>query len=205
MFDVPKGRHLFDFRGKADIMRKKELRKILKERATEMSQEYIDSASADIVEHVVESEEYRNAQRIFMYVSMPREPQTDELINAALRDGKAVYVPRCIPGPEHLMEAVRIESLDDLESGSYGIREPRMGGELCAPEDLDLAIIPCMSAWPDGRRLGHGAGYYDRFLAHCRCPKMILCFEKMMDDRIEMDEHDIYMDVVVTETGATKI
>ena len=98
------------------------------------------------------------------------------------------------------MEAVRIQSPDDLESGSYGIREPRSScEEQCRPEDLDLGIIPCMSAWKDGRRLGHGAGYYDRFLARCKCPKMILCFEKMMDNRIEMDEHDIYMDVVVTE------
>ena len=190
-------------------MDKRQMRSVLKERAAELAKEYMDAASICMTGYVEKSEEYKKADRIFIYVSMPREPQTDELIVRALQSGKKVYVPRCIKGPGHLMEAVRIESMDDLETGSYGIREPRRrdgnAGEICEPEELDLAIIPCVSAWTDGRRLGHGAGYYDRFLARCSCPKMILCFEKMLDERIEMDEHDVYMDALVTENGVRYI
>ena len=191
-------------------MNKKELRAILRERSAGLPEEYIESAGRAIAANVEGSRLYEDADRIFIYVSMPREPGTDEIIEDALSKGKKVYVPRCIKGSEHLMESVRITSLDDLEAGSYGIREPHRcegdlgggaSGEICRPEDLELAIVPCVSAWTDGRRLGHGAGYYDRFLAHCSCPKLILCFERMLDERIEMDEHDIYMDVVVTESG----
>lgn len=186
-------------------MDKRELRAILRERSASLSQEYIESAGRAIAENVEGSKLYEKASSIFIYVSMPREPGTDELIEDALHSGKQVYVPRCIKGPEHLMEGVRITSLDDLETGSYGIREPRRydgaAEDICTPEALELAVIPCISAWTDGSRLGHGAGYYDRFLAHCTCPKMILCFERMLDSRIEMDEHDIYMDILVTEDG----
>ncbi len=196
--------------GDGDVMNKKELRAILRERSAGLPEEYIESAGSAIAANVESSRLYEDADRIFIYVSMPREPGTDGIIEDALCKGKKVYVPRCIKGPEHLMEGVRITSLDDLEAGSYGIREPRRceggtgdgaSGEICRPEDLELAIVPCVSAWTDGRRLGHGAGYYDRFLEHCSCPKLILCFERMLDERIEMDEHDIYMDVVVTEGG----
>ena len=188
-------------------MDKRELRAILRERSASLPEEYIESAGRAIAANAEGSELYEDANRIFIYVSMPREPRTDEIIEDALRKGRQVYVPRCIKGPEHLMEGVRINSLDDLEAGFYGIREPRRcaeaaNEEICAPEELDLAIIPCISAWTDGSRLGHGAGCYDRFLAHCTCPKMILCFEKMLDARIEMDEHDIYMDILVTEGDA---
>ena len=47
--------------------------------------------------------------------------------------------------------------------------------------------------------MGHGVGYYDRFLVDRRCKKVCLCYESLLSDQIPMDAHDIPMDAVVTE------
>ncbi len=52
-----------------------------------------------------------------------------------------------------------------------------------------------------GGRLGHGFGYYDKLLQRARpdTPLVALAFECQLFDAIPMQEHDIFMDRIVTE------
>ena len=68
-----------------------------------------------------------------------------------------------------------------------------------AEEDYDLVIVPCLCAGKNGERLGHGAGYYDRFLQGSRWLKICLCLEENIREDIPMGQHDLYMDLVITE------
>ena len=171
-------------------MNKNELRR--------QKKEITKKAEADsaIFNSVTSLKEFKNAHTIFIYLSTADEPETDAIITEALRAGKKVCVPRCRKAPQ--MDAVVIRSLSAFKTGAYGIREP-LGSETVEKENIDLAIIPCVKAGTDGRRLGHGKGYYDCFMSGGRFLKVCLCYSENITDEIETEEHDILMDIVITQ------
>lgn len=180
---------------------KQELRRTYKASGAELTKEYRDFADCAIRACVRYSEVWQKAENVFIYVSMWTEPDTRALIEAALSEGKRVYVPLCLP--DRTMKAVRIGSLQELRPGTLNIPEPPAENEAARPGTLDLAVVPCITATSEGARLGHGAGYYDRFLRRHACPAMCLCYGWMLADALPMDEHDVWMDYVATEAGIT--
>ena len=155
------------------------------------------SASAAISSILLAHPAYREARTVFCYVGTPSEPETERIIADALASGKILCVPKCID--KGVMKAVRISSPEDLHPGAYGIPEPSEGLPEVSPADIDLAIVPCVAASRDGRRIGHGAGYYDRFLAPIRAKRICLCFKAFLREDIPMDAHDLLMDKVISE------
>ena len=180
--------------------RKKALRKRISAVLKSLPEEYRAAASENIQAQVLATEEYRAAKRIFLYIAMPTEPDTSGIIRQALLSGKKVYVPKCVSKTE--MIAVRLKSMDDLQPGAYGILEPQNNTETIEPHESDLIIVPCVSAWTDGRRLGHGAGYYDRFLEGNAEKTLCLCFSKALCADIPMDENDVFMHRVICDADS---
>lgn len=173
-------------------MDKSQLRREI--RAKRLSSEYVEYASSVIAKKVLSSAEFINCSSLFIYASTKTEPTTDAVIAAALRMGKRVYLPKCVSDGE--MTAIKINDISELKSGYMGIREP-CGSETA--ESFDLCIVPCLAASLCGKRLGHGGGFYDRFLSGRRTYKMCLCFEDNILKNIPTDIHDIDMDSVITE------
>lgn len=176
---------------------KKALRKRINAVLKALPKEYRAEASERIQEQVLCSEAYRNAESIFLYLAMPTEPDTRGILTRAIEDGKQVYVPKCISKTEML--AVRLRSTEQLKTGMYGILEPVDCSETLGDKTPDLILVPCVSASADGRRLGHGAGYYDRFLKGNEQRTVCLCFARALFDDIPMDENDVYMHRVVSD------
>lgn len=179
-------------------MNKDDLRREVKRILAETDKEYFEQADKIISQKVLHSDKFRNCKTVFVYVSTETEPDTSEIIETALKLGKTVCVPKCITKNE--MKAVRIFSTDELKPGYFGIKEPESCENEIKSEDIDLALIPCMAASYDGSRLGHGAGYYDRFLAHTEAYKICLCFEKLIYFNIPTDEYDVKSDRTITES-----
>ena len=48
-------------------------------------------------------------------------------------------------------------------------------------------------------RLGHGKGYYDRFLAGLKAERIAVGFEVQKLDEVEHDENDIRMNKIISE------
>ena len=101
------------------------------------------------------------------------------------------------------MKAVRVTQDSVYQSGKYNIPEPVDDTETVSADELDLIIVPCLSVSKDGRRLGHGMGYYDRFFSTSRVTKICICFEEMICEDIPMEDTDIYVDYIVTEKETT--
>lgn len=183
--------------------RKKTLRKSIKERAAGLDREYIRKADRAIFNYVTSLPEYRDGEIIFCFAGAREEINTAPIIEDALSRGKQVGVPKCIA--KGIMEVRRIRSLGDLEPGKYGILEPGSQAALIQPEEIDLAVVPCLSCSSDGRRLGYGGGYYDRYMEHTQAVKAVICRKRLMCEEIPMDTHDAAMDIVISEEGIRRL
>ena len=191
-------------------MTEKELvRKEIREKIKATSEEYRNRASAAISLNVLTMPEVRDAKTILAYCSVGTEPATLALISKLLESGKRVCLPLCTDldeeghrtGTVDAMEARAIKSFDDLVPGAYGIPEPAPDTEMMLPEYVDLIILPCLSCDRNCNRIGHGAGYYDKYLSKIRtdCFTLAMCFEEVLTDEIPTEPHDRPVDAVVTE------
>ena len=84
------------------------------------------------------------------------------------------------------------------------------GAEVRMPEDdvdpawPDAIIVPGTAFAADGRRLGQGGGWYDRFLAGRRADAVTIGvgFAPQLIEVVPVGRHDVLLDCVVTEDGA---
>jgi 5-formyltetrahydrofolate cyclo-ligase len=97
------------------------------------------------------------------------------------------------------MEHACIGSLDDLEPGFKGIREPCRGCTKVGPDEVDLVVVPGVAFDRKGRRLGYGGGFYDGFLSTCGAPRIAIAFGVQVVDSVPCDECDLPVGVVITE------
>ena len=162
-----------------------------------------DAISCRIVERFMQLPEYQAARTVMFYVDVREEVRTRQALPEALASGKRIVVPYCLDGE---LELFHLESMDELELGMYRILEPKIELRTVAakhlqPEDLDLVMVPGVAFDREGGRTGHGKGYYDKLLQHARAdaPLIALSFECQLFDAIPAEEHDIFMDKVVTE------
>lgn len=156
-----------------------------------------------ILQAVLELPQYQKARRLLCFVSAGSEPDTRRLLEAALGGGKEVYVPFCPPG-EAPMSFYRIERLDSLKPGRFGILEPdpaRCPRLEPGSQKEGLCVVPGLAFDLTGRRLGYGKGYYDRFLAEYPIETAGLCFRELVPERLPAEPHDQRVDLLVTEEG----
>ncbi|KAL7950148.1 5-formyltetrahydrofolate cyclo-ligase family domain-containing protein [Trichoderma barbatum] len=171
---------------------KQQLRRLLKQRLSKVSQDSVLAQSRTIFETLKTFKPYQEANRISVYLSMPAaEIQTDAIVRHALNSGKQVFVPYLHkspldePGtPARVMDMVQLQDVQDydgLQRDSWGIpsidpatvhlRQRILGGPDVHKSDqstLDLILMPGVAFDTDDagsvRRLGHGKGFYDFFL-----------------------------------------
>ena len=181
------------------MQEKAALRAMLRKKRKEFSPHDCEHWDASLCTHVLSLPEYQQANTIFCYVSTPEEPGTQAILAFALADGKQLCVPRCRPNGQ--MDLCLISSLFDLRPGAYGILEPSPHALTLSPEEVDLAIIPCLACTRDGLRLGLGGGYYDRFLPRFSGNAVMLCREALVLDSLPTEAHDCPVPTLITEAG----
>ena len=174
--------------------------------ANRNAQENKDELSREIVARCMALPEYQRAKTVLFYIDVRSEVRTRNDLTNALSGGKKIVVPYCVDGE---LELFHLEDNDELAIGMYKILEPKaelrtVDSKKVDVKEIDLIIVPGVAFDRRGGRTGHGKGYYDKMLEHARLgtPLVALAFECQMFDEIPMQEHDIYMDKVVTEKAA---
>ena len=176
---------------------KQRLRREIRAAAAALPEDYRAEASRRIADQVLMLDAYLKARVVMMYMSLPGEPDTRLMIEDAVSAGKAVLLPRCVSPGE--MVALPFAGWENLERGWLDISEPAMPPEETEIPVPELILVPCVSASPDGRRLGHGAGFYDRFLAGQGAETVCLCFRRLAREDIPVGATDRRMDRVIMD------
>ena len=142
---------------------------------------------------------YRNSEVILAYMSANHEVDMSYLMVKAIEDGKRVYIPKV--ESEGNMRFYLYDG--NFVVGSFGIKEPLSKVPFNEEEMLTegvLMIVPGVAFDIKRNRLGHGGGYYDRFLNRDgKVFKMAVGYDFQILDDIPVFEHDKKMDTIVTE------
>ena len=138
----------------------------------------------------------RPCHRVGLYAAIRSEVATDGLFAALRSLGKTVCLPRTREVPRGLVFAVT-DDLGDLVPGPFGIGEP--AGDPVALASIDLLVVPGLAFDRAGRRLGYGAGYYDRLLETYTGKVVGLAYSLQLVSEVPVDRHDRSVDMIVTE------
>lgn len=175
-------------------MDKKELRRQIRELKRAMTSEQIDAASVRLGELFLNCHQYKEAKTIYGYLPYNQEVRTVPMLEQAMRDGKRVAVPKCY-GDE--MRFIYMDDLSKVEKGYANIPEP-IADDPVADDKTALVLMPGMAFTKEGKRMGYGGGFYDKFLAaEPDHPTVALCYDFQMVEDLPTEDYDIPVDCVL--------
>ncbi|MDX1419053.1 MAG: 5-formyltetrahydrofolate cyclo-ligase [Rubricoccaceae bacterium] len=164
--------------------------------------------SALIRDRLLALPEVEAARTVHCYwpLTAKREVDTRPLIAALHARGVRVVLPVVVPPSESSGPTLRhrpFEGEDRLRPSRWGLLEPI--GPDAAPHALDVVVVPAFGAGRNGHRIGHGAGYYDAFLAET--PAFTVCpvYAACLVPHVPAEPHDRPVDVVATEDEEVRL
>ena len=178
---------------------KDSLRKLYLEERKNISDEDKKVCGAEIARRVLETDEYKKSEEIFIYINMKNEAPTVGIINKALKEGKKVAVPVTLKNRE--MFFVYINGLDNLAKNSMGVYEPRAERkDEAVPGKSSLLVVPGVAFDVSGRRMGYGGGYYDTYIEKYGIKNTLaIAFDMQVKEEIPSQKHHKMMEILITE------
>ena len=185
---------------------------ILKDRKAALRREIIDARRAlssdirchmsrTILEQCRSLREFERKGPVCSFIGYGEEVETADLLRGRLRAGGRIAVPtRRFEGGEPAFSEVF--AWEHLTAGGLGILEPAHQHLHRIPADsIPLFFVPGVAFDPGGGRLGYGIGFYDRALVGVSAEALLvgLCFDLQVVDRVPLADHDLCMDMIITE------
>ncbi len=209
-----------------DRFDKAALRREYIEKRGRLGAEEVAAASRAIWDKLRALPEFAFAEKIFFFVSFDNEVNTHGMIKESLRMGKRVFVPKVLSREKGMIPVEILNFERDLAPGVYGILEPRLtngyekgaytrkahaeNGQALNTKDgirqeeihFDMIIVPGVIFDLKGNRIGHGAGYYDRFLSGASAAsslKIGIAHDWQLVDSLSPEAYDVPVDAVITD------
>lgn len=117
--------------------------------------------SRSLMSQLLAHPSYRQSEVVATYLSLPHEWDTSHLIRQAQADGKRLLVPKLLGQGQMIFVDY---NADQLVPTAWGLLEPS-SNQAVDKSVIDLIHVPGLVFDPEGYRIGHGGGYYDRYLA----------------------------------------
>lgn len=138
--------------------------------------------------------------RIFAFAPTHAEPDIRPLYRGFLKKaGQKLAFPQVIGSR---LEFFSVQTLKDLRRGSFGILEPAKGRKAGRPRRGDVILVPCVGWSREGYRLGHGGGFYDRWLGKNPVGlRVAVLFHCQVVGRLPHGRRDVAVHCAVTERG----
>lgn len=181
-------------------MVKRDLRKELLLKRDSLSFEKRVDYSITIINKLISTEEWNNSNSVMVYLSINSEVMTLPLLTKVIESHKRLLIPKVSNGSIIPLE---VGNKFRVVSGFKNILEPIDGFEY--KDNIDLVIVPVVGFNEKCSRIGYGGGYYDRFLKQGRIRyKVGIAYECQKVDNDFSEEHDIKLDIVITERNLYK-
>lgn len=180
---------------------KTRLRKLLRERRASIPASQKALLDAAICRNIASLACFRFADTVLMYAPIGSEIDVTPLAAEALACGKRVAYPIC-DTDSCRMSFRYVNSISELDFGSYNIPEPSKSAEEFIGSERALCIVPALSFDRAGFRLGYGKGYYDRFLKSFRGSSLGATYEELLSESLPRGYYDRAVSVIVTERGS---
>ncbi|MFZ3170397.1 MAG: 5-formyltetrahydrofolate cyclo-ligase [Carboxydocellales bacterium] len=186
---------------------KQQLRKdVLRERMA-LSPAEVSSRSSKICAQLMQMPQFNQARTVMFFIDFRNEVTTGEAIKAIIALGKRVVVPITDIPNRKLTPSQIVHFPEDLQSGAYGILEPKPE---CVrpvpPQEIDFVAVPGVAFDVQGNRLGYGGGFYDRFLRRVKpgATLVALAFELQIKEEVYPEAHDYPLHWIITEKRLIK-
>ncbi len=183
------------------VTEKTTMRKEMLDKLANIDSEERKNIEQQLMENLLTTELWQNAQIIGIYLSFGNEWETREIIKEAWKQGKQVAIPKTIPKTKE-MKFYQIDNYSQVRKGHFDIEEPIVDeATFIEKNKVDLLIVPGLVFSKDGYRIGFGGGYYDRFLVDFIHPTASLVSQKQLRDRLPISNYDIPVSYLITEAG----
>ena len=163
-------------------------------------------ASKKIVATLLELEAFHSAKRIGIFLPMPDEVDVKPIMERAWLQQAQVFVPYIV-AKEKPLQFLAYDRNTTLTFNRNGIAEPNPAtSAVIDPRDLEFVVTPLVAFDRQCRRIGMGAGYYDRtfaFLRDATDKRPFLCgvaFAVQEVSEIVAQTWDVSLHNVVTES-----
>ena len=183
-------------------MKKSELRSLYKEKRRNMSYVVVAEKSERVQNAFLESNFYKNAEQIMLYMPIENEVDTQGIIARAKRDGKRLVFPKT-DAKTYEITPVLWDGKSDFKKETFSVSVPE-NTTLADMKKTDIVIVPGVAFDKSGGRIGFGKGCYDRLLSGFSGTKVGFCYDLQLAEEIPGDCHDVKMDFLVSENGWIK-
>ncbi|KAG5677817.1 hypothetical protein PVAND_007544 [Polypedilum vanderplanki] len=189
------------------------LRKSIKSLVQQITPDNKLRQSNAIMEKLLNMSEYKNSSRISIYLSTENEVNTIPILTTMFQQNKQVFVPTYAGSEMKMVKVFDMRDYENLPVTKWKIKQPdpddssRENPMLTDP--LDLILLPGVAFTRNGDRLGHGMGYYDKYLReyfsrhpnvknHHKTHLIGLAFEEQIVESLPTNENDWTLDLILT-------
>lgn len=183
---------------------KQEHRQQLRHRRDTLSAQQQDALSAAVWQLFIDEPSFSSVlfkgSRLALYAALPGEVQTHGLYTALRARGIICCFPRVDKTMNRLVFS-DVADYGDLRPGVWGILEPSADAPTVTSQQIALVVVPGLAFDRRLQRLGHGKGYYDRFLSTYSGIRVGFAYALQCVDALPAESHDQTVDKLVTEKG----
>ncbi len=187
---------------------KKKIRDQCLEARKALTREEHTQKSGQVAGFLFDTEEFKKARTILMYVATRTEVQTLDCIEQVLNMDKRVVLPYTKSNSSEMGIAEIKDITKDVCLGQYKMLEPcEELRDNFLKSDIQLVVSPGVGFDKNGARLGRGKGCYDYFLKEIKGKAPIAAFAyqcQVLDEDLPFDYHDIPVDMLITEEGVQR-
>jgi len=187
------------------LLEKTAIRKQILKKSKCLADEKKEIAESKMLKHLKNWDLFEQAQSIHIFISKNNEPNTFQIIDFCWKLGKQISVPCVMTDTDDLFHS-KLSSFRNLSKGPFGVLEPSHTERIeSTPESFDIIIIPGVAFDRHGGRIGHGKGFYDKFLPQTKAYRLALAFDFQVLEKIPLEKHDESVHGILTESGIIMI